>query len=75
MTAVRHGQAEAAQHPSGTPAVQLPGERAPLAQLAITVPATVVLYFELGRWSPRKAREDELAHEEKVRCEPAALGR
>jgi len=28
-----------------------------------------------GRWSPRKAREDELAHERRVQEELAAMGR
>ncbi|MBJ7451675.1 MAG: MFS transporter [Blastococcus sp.] len=33
------------------------------------------VFVMTGRWSPKKAREDELAHEEKVQRELAALGR
>ena len=43
-----------------------------IAGQALFLPFVFVM---TGRWSPRKAREDELAHEEKVQRELAALGR
>jgi MFS transporter, ACS family, D-galactonate transporter len=33
------------------------------------------VFVMAGRWSPRRAREDERAHEERVQRELAALGR
>ena len=43
-----------------------------IAGQALFLPFVFVM---TGRWSPKKAREDELAHEEKVQRELAALGR